>query len=161
MATATDIQFDAILREAKSLIDKNTDSRKALQDVCQLLHEKIPHYDWVGFYLVNPENSKELVLGPFSGAPTEHTHIPFGKGVCGQVAERKETIIVQDVSKESNYLSCSLHVKSEIVVPLLRAGRFLGELDIDSHTLAPFTAADRRLLEGICMLLTDKFTDFS
>jgi len=82
--------------------------------------------------------------------------IPFGRGICGQAAERKETFVVQDVSKETNYLSCSPEVKSEIVVPIMKDGRVLGELDIDSHSLAPFTDEDREFLENICRLISEK-----
>ena len=114
----------------------------------------MPYYDWVGFYLTDPEKKDELVLGPYEGDPTEHTRIPFGRGICGQAAATKETFVVQDVSKEDNYLSCSVHVKSEIVVPIIRDGEVLGELDIDSHTVEPFTDGDREFLERVCELVT-------
>ena len=120
-----------------------------LARVCRLLADSRPGYDWVGFYLVDPAAPRELVLGPFVGAPTEHVRIPFGRGVCGQAAERGETVVVADVTAESNYLACSLRVRSEIVVPLLDGGRVRGELDIDSHTAARFTAADRALCEAV------------
>lgn len=121
-----------------------------LQAVCATLRAAVPHYDWVGFYLTDPARPRELVLGPYVGAPTDHVRIPFGRGICGQAAERGETVVVQDVSQETNYLSCSLSVRSEIVVPIVAAdGAVLGELDIDSHALAPFTAADRALCEAV------------
>lgn len=128
-----------------------------LKALCYLLRHNVPHYEWVGFYLPDPDSPTELLLGPYEGAPTDHTRIPFGQGVCGQVAEKKETIVVQDVSQESNYLSCSLHVKSEIVVPILKDGAFVGELDIDSHDVAPFTTWDRDFLEGTCDALASLF----
>jgi L-methionine (R)-S-oxide reductase len=112
----------------------------------------VPYYDWVGFYCVD-SSKNELVLGPFVGEPTEHVCIPFGKGLCGQAAERKETVIVQDVTKEPNYLACSPHVKSEIVVPVIKTGRLVGVLDIDSHTRSAFTAEDKRFLEPVCALV--------
>ena len=128
-----------------------------LKALCYVLRHNVPHYEWVGFYLVDPDAPRELVLGPYEGAPTDHSRIPFGKGVCGQVAEKKETIIIQDVSQEENYLSCSLHVKSEIVVPILKEGTFVGELDIDSNELSPFTSWDRTFLERTCASLADLF----
>jgi GAF domain-containing protein len=115
-----------------------------------LLEAEVPHYDWVGFYLVDPAAPRELVLGPYVGAPTEHTRIPFGQGICGQAADTETTFIVQDVSQETNYLSCSPDVQSEIVLPIMKADKVIGELDIDSHALAPFTDVDRALLERIC-----------
>jgi GAF domain-containing protein len=135
-----------IIKTEKSHDDK-------LRQICELLESEIPHYNWVGFYLVDPENPHELILGPYVGAPTEHTRIPFGKGICGQAAATKKTFLIQDVSKETNYLSCSLHVKSEIVIPILKNQKIIGELDIDSHQTAPFTVADQKFLEYVCELL--------
>ena len=128
-----------------------------LRAICYLLRKKVPHYDWVGFYLVDPETPRELVLGPFEGAATEHTRIPFGKGICGQVALSEETLLVQDVTAEENYLSCGLEVRSEIVVPISKNGTFVAQLDIDSHATSPFTPDDRLLTEGICALLPPLF----
>ncbi|HUS91799.1 MAG TPA: GAF domain-containing protein [Phycisphaerae bacterium] len=124
----------------------------ALRAVCELLHGGVGHYDWVGLYRAD-EGSRTLTLGPFAGEPTEHAEIPFGRGICGQAAERRETFLVQDVSKEGNYLSCSPRVRSEIVVPVFREGRVVGEIDIDSHALAPFTDADRAFLERVAELV--------
>lgn len=121
-----------------------------------MLIENVPHYDWVGFYLVD-KAKKELVLGPFVGEPTEHIRIPFGRGICGQAAERRTTFVVQDVSKEGNYLACSPKVKSEIVIPLFKGGEIIGELDIDSHTLSPFTEEDRVFLEDVCKVVSELF----
>lgn len=128
-----------------------------LQALCALLEHVVPHYDWVGFYLVAPDNERELVLGPYVGDPTDHQRIAFGQGICGQAAATEQTFIIQDVSQETNYLSCSPQVKSEIVIPILKAGRVVGELDIDSHALAPFTEADRRLLEDIAGCVAELF----
>ena len=100
---------------------------------------------------------RELVLGPCVGTPTDHVKIPFGRGICGQAAEREETFIVQDVSKECNYLSCSISVKAEIVLPIFKDGRIVGELDIDSHRLSPFTDADRGFLEKVCKIVAQLF----
>ncbi len=121
-----------------------------LDFIVHLLQRDVPYYDWVGFYLVDPQSPRELVLDRFAGDPTDHVRIPFGQGICGQAAERLDTFVVQDVSKETNYLSCSIHVKSEIVLPILHEGRLVGELDIDSHVVAPFTDEDKAFLEGVC-----------
>ena len=119
-----------------------------LMRLCPFLSESVPHYNWVGFYFANHEN-KILHLGPYVGAPTDHTVIPFGKGICGQVAESNQNFVVPDVSAQDNYIACSLTVKSEIVVPLFVNGVNIGQIDIDSHTLDPFTEADERFLEFV------------
>ncbi|MDG2443968.1 MAG: GAF domain-containing protein [Flavobacteriaceae bacterium] len=126
---------------------KNTGEKQ--QIICDFLKREITYYDWVGFYFKNGEK-KELKLAEFSGEPTEHTIIPFGKGICGQVAITNENFVVQDVNEQTNYISCGWKVKSEIVIPIMVRGENIGQIDIDSHTSNPFTAADEELLEFIC-----------
>ncbi|MEO0124460.1 MAG: GAF domain-containing protein, partial [candidate division WOR-3 bacterium] len=103
--------FDLLLQKITDIVEGNADSKEKLFKICELLKENVPYYNWVGFYIAD-NAKKELYLGPFVGEPTEHTKIPFGRGICGQAAARKETFVVQDVSKETNYLSCSVKVKS-------------------------------------------------
>ncbi len=122
-----------------------------LQLVCTLLHGEVPRYDWVGFYIAIPEEQL-LVLGPYEGAPTDHLRIPYGRGICGQAAERLETFVVGDVGAQDNYLACSIHVKSEIVVPVFRDGAFVAEIDIDSHTPHAFSAEDTAFLTELATL---------
>ena len=86
---------------------------------------------------------------PYAGKPTEHISIPVGKGVCGQVAESRKTMIVQDVTQQTNYIACSIDVQSEIVVPILKNGQFVAEIDIDSHAHAPFSIEDEQFLTAI------------
>lgn len=119
-----------------------------LLEICQLLHQNIAHYNWVGFYFRNGQK-EELILGPYVGAPTDHTVIPFGKGICGQVAVSNQNFVVPDVSLQDNYIACSFTVKSEIVVPLFVNGQNIGQIDIDSHELDPFTEQDERFLEFV------------
>lgn len=119
-----------------------------LQKLCEFLQQSVPHYDWFGFYLAVPER-RELVLGPYTGLPTDHVRIPYGTGVCGRVAEELQTLMIDDVRAETNYLSCSIHVRSEIVVPVMRQGRMVAEIDIDSHTPGAFTSSDRDFLEAL------------
>jgi len=116
--------------------------------VCTLLKENVSYYDWVGFYFRNGEK-EELILGPYVGAPTDHTIIPFGKGICGQVAVSNQNFVVPDVQAQDNYIACSFTVKSEIVVPLFVNGENIGQIDIDSNVLDPFTEADERFLEFV------------
>lgn len=116
--------------------------------VCQLLSSSISYYNWVGFYFANQE-TKTLHLGPYVGAETDHTVIPFGKGICGQVAVSNNNFVVPDVSAQDNYIACSFTVKSEIVVPLFVNGENIGQIDIDSHVIDPFTEKDERFLEFV------------
>ncbi|MGH2664903.1 GAF domain-containing protein [Flavobacterium sp.] len=119
-----------------------------LGKICELLEQNISYYTWVGFYFANHE-TKTLHLGPYVGAPTDHTVIPFGKGICGQVAVSNENFVVPDVAAQDNYIACSFTVKSEIVVPLFVNGENIGQIDIDSNILDPFTEADERFLEFV------------
>lgn len=119
-----------------------------LLKICELLSDSIDYYNWVGFYFAHPE-TRTLHLGPYVGAETDHTVIPFGKGICGQVAVSNENFVVPDVAAQDNYIACSFTVKSEIVVPLFVNGENIGQIDIDSHVLNPFTEADERFLEFV------------
>ena len=150
----TEQNFTALLSTIREVVTSEGRARdEKLHAICALLEREVAHYDWVGFYLVDPAGERELVLGPFVGAPTEHTRIAFGQGICGQAADTEMTFVIQDVSQETNYLSCSPHVKSEIVVPIFKDGVVAGEIDIDSHALAPFTDADNAFLEQVAVLV--------
>ncbi|MCP4802434.1 GAF domain-containing protein [Flavobacteriaceae bacterium] len=137
----------------KEVIDIVNDQNNSVDDrlkcLCNLLKQRITYYDWVGFYFKNGEKN-ELKLGPYAGEPTDHTIIPFGKGICGQVAVSNEKFIVPDVSAEDNYIACSLSVKSEIVVPVFVNGVNVGQIDIDSESANPFSEKDEELLEFVC-----------
>ena len=148
--------LDNLPEKIDALIASASDREQTLQRICDFLHDEVPTYDWVGFYLVDPDADRELVLGPYVGEPTDHTRIPFGTGICGQAADRKETFVVNDVSGETNYLSCSPEVNAEIVVPLIKDGEVLGELDIDSHSKDSLTQKDRKVLEQICSEIVDE-----
>ncbi|MFA5620158.1 MAG: GAF domain-containing protein [Weeksellaceae bacterium] len=133
----------------QTLLNAQGSRDERLQKICQLLHDEVSHYNWVGFYFKNG-NRQELKLGPFVGAPTDHEIIPYGKGICGQVAVSNETFVVQDVSEQDNYLACSIDTRSEIVVPIFKNGENIGQIDIDSHELHPFTKNDEDLLNYVC-----------
>jgi L-methionine (R)-S-oxide reductase len=147
-----------LILETKNILGQEGRPDEKLIKIVSVLKDQVWHYDWVGFYILD-KATNTLVLGPYVGAHTDHTQIPVGKGVCGQVAQNKETMIVQDVSKMENYLSCSIDVQSEIVAPVLLNGEFVAELDIDSHSAAPFTPNDRKLLEEICTLVAPLFNE--
>lgn len=144
---AIDHDFKALLLNIEHLA-ASANPDKPLE-LCRLLKAGVSHYHWVGFYVAEPDN-RQLRLGVFAGDATEHTLIPYGKGVCGQVALSERTLMIPDVQAEDNYLSCSASVRSEIVLPVLKDGRFVAQLDIDSHSADPFTDADRRFLEHVC-----------
>ena len=150
----TTTNFSEVYQTIVKLVRSNPDD--LLFRICELLKQEVYHYDWVGFYILDQANN-ELILGPFVGKPTPHTHIAVGKGICGQVAESSQTMVVQDVTQVENYISCGLDVQSEIVVPVLKNGKFVAELDIDSHSPAPFTPEDNEFLAKVCALLTDRF----
>lgn len=136
-------QIETIISET----GKSTDVR--LKEICKLLDKHINYYNWVGFYFRNG-GKEELILGPYIGEPTDHTVIPFGKGICGQVAVSNENFVVPDVSAQDNYIACSITVKAEIVIPIFVNGENIGQIDIDSNTPDPFTEADERFLEFVC-----------
>jgi GAF domain-containing protein len=142
--------FETLKPQIEHIIANNKNSvDKRLLQICELLESHISYYNWVGFYFRNG-NKEELVLGPYVGAPTDHTVIPFGKGICGQVALSNENFVVPDVSAQDNYIACSITVKAEIVVPVFVNGKNIGQIDIDSNTPNPFTEDDERFLEFIC-----------
>ncbi len=139
-----------IKKRLSSILESPThNTNDKLQKICQLLDQEISYFNWTGFYFKNGDK-EELILGPYVGAETDHTIIPFGKGICGQVAVSNETFVVPDVHDQDNYLSCSIDTKAEIVVPIIKNGENIGQIDIDSHTLDPFTAEDREMLEWLC-----------
>lgn len=131
------------------IFEGNACIEEKLQQICDLLKKEIAHYHWVGFYFALPDQEK-LKLAQFAGKPTEHTIIPFGKGICGQVALSNKNFVVQDVTQQDNYISCGIDVKSEIVVPIFQNGKNIGQIDIDSHDKSPFDDSDETLLEFIC-----------
>ena len=123
-----------------------------LQQIVDVLYEGFEKYSWVGIYLVQGDM---LILGPWKGAKaTEHTRIPLGRGVCGAAATSGKTEVVDDVSQDQRYLSCFLSTRSEIVIPIKRGFKILGEIDIDSDTPAAFDAADVRFLEKVADMLS-------
>jgi len=150
------IAYKKLLQQIEISVSSGHDLDEILSEICILLKNNVFHYDWVGFYILEKQNLL-LNLGPYCGKPTDHTTIPVGKGVCGQVAESLKLKIVQDVTVENNYIACSLEVQSEIVVPILKNNQFVAEIDIDSHSPAPFSADDEKFLTAVCDLLSPLF----
>ncbi|WP_024771705.1 GAF domain-containing protein [Aquimarina macrocephali] len=141
--------FEDLKPQVTHILKDNDESvTDRLYMICKLLKENIDHYDWVGFYFKN-QDKEELKLRTYVGEKTDHEIIPFGKGICGQVAISNENFVVPDVQAQNNYIACSLTVKSEIVVPLFKNGENIGQIDIDSESSDPFTEKDERFLEFV------------
>ncbi|MFT6371196.1 MAG: GAF domain-containing protein [Maribacter sp.] len=140
--------LDSLRSQITAITNSVAKTDTKLQEICNLLKENVTHYDWVGFYFRNGDK-EELKLGPYAGAPTDHTVIPFGKGICGQVAVSNKNYVVPDVKAQDNYIACSITVKAEIVVPLFVNGENIGQIDIDSNTPDTFTEVDERFLEFV------------
>jgi len=130
-------------------------SEELMARITEALHQRMSNYNWVGFYMLQPQPDGQpmLALGPFQGATTPHTSIPLNQGICGAAASTGDTIIVDDVNKDPRYLACSRETKSEIVAPVYANGNVIGELDIDSHVPAAFAEDDRELVEYCARLV--------
>jgi GAF domain-containing protein len=152
----TDMDRDGLLTAIRSAVAAAPNADSAMQQAVRLLKDGVPHYTWVGIYVLD---GKELVLGPFLGKPSPHTRIPLGQGICGAAATEQATIVVDDETADPRYLACSIETRSEIVVPIMIDGDVLGEIDIDSDKPAAFGSADRALLEPVAALLADRLSE--
>ena len=144
-----EMDLNRLKNKVDSILGSTNTTNEKLKSICDVLESEISYYDWVGFYFKNGDKD-ELKLGQYAGEETEHTIIPFGKGICGQVALSNQNFVVQDVSNQENYISCGWKVKSEIVIPIFVNKENIGQIDIDSHTANVFTNKDEQLLEYIC-----------
>ena len=154
MSTSTHI---LVLNEIRVALEaSHSDVFKGLEQCCSILRNRLNHFDWVGFYFAD-FSTKTLHLKSFSGTPTEHISIPFGKGICGQVAVSNQNFMVPDVQAQDNYIACSLEVRSELVVPLFFEGKNIGQIDIDSHKIDPFSKEDQELLVNCCNLISKTY----
>jgi L-methionine (R)-S-oxide reductase len=152
-----------LAREFEALVEPAASVEELMSILVGRLREKLRHFDWVGFYLIEkggPGEEPMLVLGPYVGAVTPHQRIPLNQGICGAAVTSGETVVVDDVNADPRYLACSLETRSEIVAPIFFKGAVVGELDIDSHTPAAFSAADRALVEH-CAGLVGKYLEKS
>ena len=145
--------YSSLIKHIESFLSKNPTLQVGLDEICTEIQQKLPNYDWVGFYFHHPQK-QELHLKAFAGKPTEHTVIPFGKGICGQVALSNQNFVVDDVSNQDNYISCSIDVKSEIVIPLFVEAKNVGQIDIDSNKACAFDQKDVVFLEAVNALVS-------
>jgi GAF domain-containing protein len=120
------------------------------------LLDRLEGFDWSGVYRLE---GQELVLDEYVGAPTEHTRIPVGVGVCGTAVARGEDQVVADVRDLENYLACSLETRSEAVVLIRRDGKVLGQIDIDGHQVGRFGEAETGLLRELADLIAARWDE--
>jgi len=149
----TAVDYTALEQELRRELLPMADAEEAQRRAVEILKTRVPDYTWVGIYRLF---GNELVLGPFLGKPSPHTHIPVGRGICGAAAAEKATIVVDDVNADPRYLACSVETRSEIVVPIMRGCDVLGEIDIDSDRPAAFGDDDKRVLEVAAAILSEK-----
>lgn len=148
--------YDQLAEELTAIAETSNDAEELMSVIVGRLQERLPHFDWVGFYMIEkgrPGEDTMLVLGPYVGADTPHKRIPLNQGICGAAVSSGQTVVVDDVNADPRYLACSIETRSEIVVPIFVKGSVAGELDIDSHTPAAFTGADRKLVEHCAALV--------
>lgn len=137
--------------EVEAALAGRGDDADILMAVVSILAAARPTWDWVGIYVLAGDT---LVLGPFAGAPTEHTRIPVGVGVCGTAVAMNTNMVVDDVTRLDNYLACSASTRSEMVVLIRDDGQVVGQFDVDSDQPAAFGPADEALLEDLAMLVS-------
>ena len=134
-------KYASLLPQLRALIQGETDLTANLANITAALKEQFG-WLWTGFYLVK---GRELILGPFQG-PVACTRIGMGRGVCGAAWEKKEAVVIPDVSKFPGHIACSALSRSEIVIPAIRNGKVVAVLDIDSELPDSFDGTDRRYL---------------
>lgn len=153
-STAEKEKLNELRQEVDRIATTAASSDDLMASIVRLLHERMLKYNWVGFYLLDSSAQPPvLLLGKFEGAMTPHTRILLNQGICGAAASTGKTVVVDDVSKDLRYLACSIETKSEIVVPVFVGGKVAGELDVDSHFPAAFTAEDRQMVEYCASLV--------
>lgn len=151
-------QYDLLLAQLEALLEGEKNALANLSNASALLRQALPNSVFTGFYLYD---GQELVLGPFQGG-VSCVHIALGKGVCGESAEKRETLIVADVTHHANYIACDAAAMSEIVVPMVKEGQLLGVLDLDSSLKGDYDQVDQEYLERFVGILVDKTDwDFS
>ena len=148
------LDYERAIKKIREILSTEGKS-KVLEDVVIFLFQNFGKYSWVGIYFVE---GNDLVLGPWNGPhATEHTRIPIGKGICGAAASLGKTEIVDDVKKDKRYIACFLSTRSEIVVPIIKNDKIVGEIDIDSEKIAAFTRNDELFLKKIAILISKFF----
>jgi L-methionine (R)-S-oxide reductase len=144
--------YRGALAAVERVLNRGSEADEVLRKTVEILHDRFPHYSWVGIYLVE---GPDLVLGPWKGPQaTEHVRISIGEGICGAAAATGRTEVVDDVNADERYLACFVSTRSEIVVPIAYEGSVVGEIDIDSDQPAAFGEDDRVFLERVALLVS-------
>lgn len=146
-------QFNLVVKQLTALIEDEDNMIANLSNASALLNQFLERINWVGFYLYDEEKN-ELVLGPFQGLPA-CVRIPFGKGVCGTAAEKRETLVVPDVNQFPGHIACDANSQSEIVIPMVKNDQLIGVLDIDSPETNRFDEVDKTKLEEFVAALVN------
>lgn len=149
---AEEERYRLLVSQLKSLLTRDDKLISNLSNLTAAINDTFNKVSWIGFYLFD---GSKLYLGPFQGK-LACTNIEIGKGVCGTSAEKRETIIVPDVNKFPGHIFCDGDSKSEIVIPLIKNGRLVGVLDLDSHEYNSFGETDKIYLEEICKFLCEE-----
>lgn len=132
-----------------ALLDGEVDSLANVANAAAAIYHTLPELNWAGFYVLR---GSELVLGPFQGLPA-CVRLPLGIGVCGTAAAERRAVLVTDVAAFPGHIACDVGSRSELVVPLLDAGRVVGVLDLDSPHSGRFTPDDQAGCERLAVLM--------
>ena len=151
MSDKTELSED-LRGEVEALVASEAPDEEVLYEVVRRVHEAHPLWDWSGIYVLVGDT---LVLGPAT-APADHSRIAIGEGVCGTAVAEDANQIVEDVREVENYLACSIHTRSELVVLIRDEGRIVGQFDIDSDTVGAFSGEDERLLDELAGLVAPR-----
>lgn len=144
--------YQTINEQLSYLLEGEPNVLANLSNASALLKTSFPNTVFAGFYLFD---GNELILGPFQGG-VSCVRIALGKGVCGESAASRQTVIVGDVKTYPNYISCDSSARSEIVVPMVKEGRLLGVLDLDSSLVDDYDELDQKYLEEYVAILLEK-----
>lgn len=144
--------YELAKKQLQALVHDEKNQIANLSNAAALLNQFLDGINWVGFYLIDTDD--ELVLGPFQGLPA-CIRIPVGRGVCGTAAAKRETIRVEDVNQFPGHIACDSASQSEIVIPMVKNGKLLGVLDIDSPTKNRFDEVDQAKLEELVEILVE------
>ena len=149
--------YDLLVRQVASVLEGERDLTANASQFSALVYDTLADLNWAGFYLTVPAksgNGEDLLVGPFQGKPA-CARIPFGRGVCGTTAVKRETIVVPDVHAFPGHIACDSASNSEIVIPLVKNGRLVGVFDIDSPLLDRFCGEDKAGLEAMVAAFLD------
>ena len=147
-----EVLYQTLNEQLSLLLEGEPNVLANLSNASALLKSTFPNTVFSGFYLFD---GNELILGPFQGG-VSCVRIALGKGVCGESAASRQSVIVGDVKNYSNYISCDSKALSEIVVPMVKKGQLLAILDLDSSVLNDYDEIDQKYLEEFVSILLDK-----